>query len=307
MPEQRNKSQNAKRPSPSPHGSRPNPAPNMNHSLNTPADRSASEDTALSAARLLWRHWQDGTVLEALPSGLRPTTRAGGYAVQARLAEVSGQAVSGWKIAATSAAGQAHIDVPGPLAGRLLAGHVDPDGATLPLRGNRMRVAEPEFAFRFERSLPPRARPYETDEVLAAVADLHPSIEVPDSRFTDFARAGEAQLVADNACAGRFVLGPAAPAGWRRLDLAAHAVQARATPNDQPPWQREGTGANVLGDPRVALAWLVNELSLLGIPLMAGGIVTTGTCMTPLPVAGGVAVQADFGSLGRVSARFSEP
>ena len=45
----------------------------------------------------------------------------------------------GWKIAATSAAGQAHIRVNGPLAGRLLSGQIDAEGATLSLDGNRMQ------------------------------------------------------------------------------------------------------------------------------------------------------------------------
>ena len=45
------------------------------------------------------------------------------------------------------------------------------------------------------------------------------AIEVPDSRYDDFVTAGAPQLLADNACADRFVLGPAAPEDWRRIDL----------------------------------------------------------------------------------------
>jgi 2-keto-4-pentenoate hydratase len=44
-------------------------------------------------------------------------------------------------------------------------------------------------------------------EVLEAMDALLPSIEVPNSRFEDFARAGEAQLIADDACAHRFAIG----------------------------------------------------------------------------------------------------
>ena len=35
------------------------------------------------------------------------------------------------------------------------------------------------------------------DEVLAAAGTLHPALEVPDSRFEDFARVGAAQLIAE--------------------------------------------------------------------------------------------------------------
>ena len=40
----------------------------------------------------------------------------------------------------------------------------------------------------------------------------------------------------------------------------------------------------MLGDPRVALTWLANELSALGLALKAGQVVTTGTCLVPLEI-----------------------
>ena len=65
-----------------------------------------------------------------------------------------------------------------------------------------------------------------------------------------------------------------------------------------------GYGRNVLGDPRVALTWLVNELSALGISCEPGQVVTTGTCRLPVTVKPGDVVAADFGAFGRVSCRF---
>jgi 2-keto-4-pentenoate hydratase len=196
--------------------------------------------------------------------------------------------------------------VNGPLAGRLLSGQVDADGATLTLTGNRMRVAEPEFAFRFATALPPRAQPYGVPQVLDAVATLHPALEVPDSRYADFAQAGEAQLLADNACAHRFILGAPAPAGWREIDLRTHRVHGEVFDAKGRRITREGDGSVVLGDPRIALAWLVNELSGLGITLAAGQLVTTGTCMVPLEVLPGDRVRADYGVLGQVAVNFAE-
>lgn len=261
--------------------------------------------THAAAARLLWQHWSSGTKLAALPAELRPADRLAGHAIQAALPGAAQRGVGGWKIAATSLAGQAHIAVSGPLAGRLLRGQMHADGASLSLAGNGMRVAEPEFVFRFGADLPPRGRPYAVDEVLAAVDALHTGLEVPDSRFQDFVQAGEAQLLADNACAHQFVLGPAAPLGWRSIRLATHAVQAQVTHADGSHDRREGSGEAVLGDPCVALAWLVNELSSLGQTVRSGEVVTTGTCMAPLALQPGDRVNADFGVLGRVSARFT--
>lgn len=256
---------------------------------------------ARAASELLVRHWRSGTVLDALPEGLRPATRAEGYAIQAELEKLSAKPLWGWKIAATSTAGQRHIGVDGPLAGRLLTEMVHADGATLPFGANRMRVAEAEFAFRMAHDLPPRAEAYTVEEVLDAVAALHTAIEVPDSRFMDFVTAGAAQLLADNACAHQFVLGPEAPATWRDMDLAAHRVIGRVTGR----LEREGVGANVLGDPRIALAWLANELSRHGMTLAASQVVTTGTCLVPMDVAPSDEITVDYGALGRVRIRFA--
>jgi 2-keto-4-pentenoate hydratase len=152
------------------------------------------------------------------------------------------------------------------------------------------------------RDLPARSHDYTTEEVVDAAGTLHPAIEVPDSRYADFARVGAAQLIADNACAHQFVLGMATSADWRGVDLSQHEVHGRLEGR----LERAGKGANVLGDPRAALTWIANELSRLGVGLRAGEVVTTGTCMQPLDVQPGDHAIADFGVFGRVNVRFSD-
>lgn len=258
-------------------------------------------ETYRTAAAHLWRNWQNHTRLAALPAQCRPADRAEAYAVQAELAAASGQAVVGWKIAATSLAGQQHIGVDGPLAGRLLADRLLAPGASVSLAGNNMRVIEAEFAFRMARDLPPREQAYTQAEVLAAVNTLHPTIEVPDSRYEDFVSAGAPQLIADCACACWLVVGEAMPAHWRSLDLAAHPVRVLRDGSTV----AHGQGANVLGDPRIALTWIANELSRFGPGLKTGDLVTTGTCVAPVPVAPGENMRADFGALGSLEVTLS--
>jgi 2-keto-4-pentenoate hydratase len=253
-------------------------------------------DRIAEAARTLQAHRNLGTKLLALPEAQRPSDRGEGYAVQAFIASQSAQPLFGWKIAATSEAGQKHINVAGPMAGRIIAESVVADGGAASLAGNEMRVAEPEFAFRMKVDLPPREAAYGVREVLEAVDTLHPAIELPDSRYSDFVSAGEPQIIADNACAHQFVLGPAASGNWRAIDLVEEKPVIRLRGE-----RYTGHGRNVLGDPRVALAWLANELRALAITLRAGEVVTTGTCHPPLALKPGDLVDADFGKLGRVS------
>jgi 2-keto-4-pentenoate hydratase len=231
---------------------------------------------------------------------LRPHDRTEAHAIQAAIEKSSAAPLFGWKIAATSEAGQKHINVDGPMAGRILAETVIADGGTASMAGNEMRVGEPEFAFRMLADLPPRPSPYTVAEVLDAVDTLHPAIEIPDSRFSDFVGAGAAQIIADNACAHLFVLGPATSSDWRSLDLVEHKPVITLRGH-----QFIGHGKNVLGDPRIALAWLANELRQLGVTLRSGEIVTTGTCHPPLPIQSGDVFEADFGVIGKVSVRFA--
>ena len=252
------------------------------------------------AAAILWRTRLDQRRIDALPERLRPTSLAEGYAIQDAMVPLARQRVAGWKIAATSKAGQAHIGVTEPLAGRLFQDFILPDGASLPAAPLHMAVAEVEFAFHLGRDLGRVGAPYAMPEVCEAVAALHLAIEVPDARFERFAEIGPAQIAADDAFAAWFALGPKVR-DWQHLDLPNQKV--RLLKNGAV--AVEGIGANALDDPRLALTWLANHLVKRGFPLKAGDIVTTGTCIIPATIAAGDAVVADYPGLGQVSLAFT--
>lgn len=248
------------------------------------------------AAELLWDAWQTGDRLDGLPADVRPRDAAEGMAVQTALAALAGP-VSGWKIAATTAYAQRHLGVPGPLPGALFERFHQLEGAPVPADTMTMGVAEPEFAFRMKADPGPAPS---LGGVLDAVGTMFLALEMPDSRYTDHRAAGGPQLLADVACAGRFVEGRAVP-GWRDLDLPGQAVVLHA---DGAEFAR-GHGGLVLGDPRLALHWLATELARTGHRLRPGDVVTTGTATPPCPIHAGGHVLADFGTLGRVEARFA--
>jgi 2-keto-4-pentenoate hydratase len=271
-------------------------SPNLKKPMNQTSLQLASDH--------LWAAWMDGRTIGALPPELKPLSRTDGYAVQACLLAKTQEALYGWKIAATSLAGQKHIGVDGPMAGRILAERVRPDGAEISLKNNRMSVAECEFAFTMKYTLAPRDIAYTLDEVLKAVASLHPAIEIPDSRYEKFETVGAPQLIADSACAHLFMLGQATTCNWRALNLVNHAVTASVTNRKGELAHHHGVGSNVLGDPRIALQWLANELSAIGVSLEAGQVVTTGTCIVPIPVNAGDHVRVSFGPVGDIEVRF---
>lgn len=253
---------------------------------------SATAQETREAAAALWQAWSSGRPLDALPPDLRPADLDEGYAVQRALDDLAGPA-AGWKIAATSKAGQDHLGATGPMVGRLYELERRKTGSALSVGGMQMRSAEPEFAFVLAEDV---AR---ADDVLAAVGSLVLSIEVPDSRFSDFSRVGVPSLAADAMCGGFFITGPSVD-DWRSLDLASQPARLVCDGREV----SAGSGAAVLGDPREALRWMAGEVLSRGWPLRAGDIVMTGASAPPVPVHAGDALEAVFDGLGSVEVGF---
>jgi 2-keto-4-pentenoate hydratase len=154
------------------------------------------------------------------------------------------------------------------------------------------------LAFVLAKDLKPRKKPYTRAEVAAAVGDLHPAIEIIDSRYTDWLKVTLPELVADLGANGALIVGPAAK-GWRRRDLAALGVTMRAGGKVV----GKGKGGDALGHPLEALRWLANNPATKA-GLAAGEIVTTGTCTGFYRAQAGDKVSCDFGPLGKVSLAF---
>jgi 2-keto-4-pentenoate hydratase len=255
-----------------------------------------TSDLVTAASECLLGHWHRNTRLENLAPRLLPQHKQEAYQVQALIERQTSKPLAAWKLAATSIAGQKHIGVSGPLIGRYIAERVVDSGSVIPFGNNGMKVAEIEFAFRFGKDLLPRPKAYSEEEIFDAVASMHPAIEIPDSRFEHFERVGELSLIADNACANWLCIGVAAPGNWRNLNLAAFTPTGQVHGYDIV----HGKGVNVLGSPRIAMTWFVNELSTLGVTAKAGQFVSTGTCLVPIPISPGDHVTGDFGPFGRV-------
>ncbi len=250
---------------------------------------------AKEAASLLWQAHRSRTPIPALPDDLRPRNISEGYQIQEALVVVADQKPIGWKIGCTSEQAQELLNVDAPFAGRLLANAVVASPARLREGTVTMGIAEAEFAFVLGRDLPARPRGYAIEEVIEAIGELRPAIELPDSRFADWQSLGAPQLIADNGVAAILVLGAPA-ANWQAKALRDQRVSVSINGATV----AEGSGANVLGDPCRALAWLTNEMSKSGTGLKAGEIVSTGSCADIVRIAPGDRIVADFGPIGRV-------
>ena len=252
----------------------------------------------MEAAKLIWNSWENGKKIETLPDKIMPYSRNEAYEIQKQIEIFSKNTILGWKIAATSKDGQNHIGVSGPLAGRIFKEKVTNPSSVIALGYNKMRVAEPEFAFRIGSLIKPNKTLFTSEEVMELVDSLYLAIEFPDSRFNNFSSVGELNLIADNACADQFVISSPIEKDWKKIDFSNFKLSISNSK-----FSYKGIGSNVLGDPRVALTWLVNELSQNNIVLEKDMIVSTGTCSKPIPVVTGDIVTANFGELGEISVK----
>lgn len=247
------------------------------------------------AARLLLEARRGRARLPAIPEDCRPETVEEAYAVQDRLVALMGDGIAGWFLGCTNVEIQRQLGLDGPYFGRLLASALHESPASLAWTAIPDAVLEVEFAFRLAHDLPARAEPYDRDEVAAAVASVHPAIEVVVSQLDDWTGQPIASLIADNGTDGALVIG-AGVSDWRGHDL--RSIEARLTIDGA--GKRRGTGANALGDPLAALAWLANARRARGDGLEAGQVCNTGT-LTSMYFAGpGDQARADFGPLGAV-------
>ncbi|MEV6223621.1 2-keto-4-pentenoate hydratase [Nocardia fluminea] len=136
-------------------------------------------------------------------------------------------------------------------------------------------------------------------DVLAATVAYAPSIELIDSRITDW-KIGLADTISDNASSAGWVLGTArvAPA-----DIDITAIDAVLTRNGEV--IAEGRSDAVLGDPVIAVAWLARKVASFGVRLKAGDIVLPGSCTRAIDARPGDAFHAEFSGLGSVRLNFA--
>jgi 2-keto-4-pentenoate hydratase len=245
-----------------------------------------------------------GQTTDTVPDDLRPRDLATAYRAQdflvGRLLAHYGGTMVGYKIACTSPLAQRMLKVDAPVYGQLISSRVYTSPTHLEAGDFTLRGIEAEFAFKMAQDVPTSDVPYTADTIAAFVGAVCPSIEIVDHRLGGWDRLDAFSLIADNAIHGAWVVGPHRR-DWRTFDLAAHEV--RIIVNGKP--KHQGRGANALGHPLNALAWLANALPIQGRQLKRGEHVTTGVCTDVVYLAeAGDAVQADFGVLGEVHITF---
>ncbi len=240
-----------------------------------------------------------------LPAAIAPRSEAEGVAVQLALAGLFGAAVpAGFKIGATAKRMQDYLGLSGPAGGFMVTQDLHASGATLEWSGLRGPGVECEIAVRLGHDLPPG--PCDAARAAAAVAEISAAIEVVENRYGpppagDLVALGTPTLIADQVYHRAAVLGAPA-AGWREMDLAA--IPGRISIDGEA--RANGTGADLLGHPMQALAWLAaSPVAAAFGGLRAGQVIMLGSVTPPIWLDGPCEASVMFVGLPEVRVRFS--
>jgi 2-keto-4-pentenoate hydratase len=214
--------------------------------------------------------------------------------IRQRVAE--GARVIGHKVGLSSKAMQQMMNVDEPDYGHLLD-EMEVFENT-PVKAGRYLYprVEVEVGFILAEDLP--GADCTEDDVLAATAAFAPSIELIDTRITDW-KIKLCDTIADNASSAGYVLGGARVAP-KELDIKG--IDAVLTRNDEV--VAKGRSDAVLGNPVTAVAWLARKVESFGVRLRKGDIVLPGSCTRAIDARPGDHFVADFDGLGSVQLTF---
>jgi 2-keto-4-pentenoate hydratase len=256
------------------------------------------------AAQFIADHRCQRRALPELPQDLRPPDEAAAYAVQERLhgllqARDHGGAIAGHKIGCTTAVMQAFLRIPNPCAGGVLSGAVQRSPARF-THANFLHVGvECEIVVLLDADLPLAMAPFDRAKVATAVGACAAGMEIVDDRYVDYKSLDTPTLIADDFFDAAVVIGKPNSA-WRELDLGALSGSTRINDIEV----GRGKGADVMGHPLEALAWLANSLAARGQCLMRGQFVFTGSVVETKWVNRGDQVVMRIDGLGEVQASF---
>ena len=262
-----------------------------------PADRSQA-----AARRLLEAH-ERRERFRPLPRELAPRTEEEAYAIQDSFVALRAKklgGVAGYKIALATAEMQRFVGVNAPQAGAMLEFTLHRTPARVRAADYVQLIVEFEIAVEIAEDLPVADAPFLRSRVARAVGGVMPAIELADDRGAVYAELAKhpLELIADNGWNEGAVLGYPVHE-WQNIDLAA--VRGVATINGKA--VGEGTGAQAMGHPLDALAWVADHLARRGRGLLRGDVVITGSLITSKRAKEGELVKFALEGLGDAELR----
>jgi 2-keto-4-pentenoate hydratase len=273
-----------------------------------------------TAAELLWAAERDLAPIDPLTETFPGIDAVDAYEIQLiniRRKIAAGARVRGHKVGLSSPVMQQMMGVDEPDYGHLLDSMILSGKAPIPAGKYCYPRIEVEIGYVLGSALP--GADCTEEDVLAATEYIVPSLELIDSRITNW-QIKLPDTIADNASSAGVILGEArrtpAELAERGVDLAnIEAVlysggagstgAGGSTGGEREVEVARGNTSAVLGNPTWCVAWLARTVASFGVKLEAGHLIIPGSCTRAIDAKPGTAFRAEFAGLGTVTAEFN--
>lgn len=203
--------------------------------------------------------------------------------------------VVGYKAGLTNRAVQARFGVTSPVRGTLLAQMLLKDGAEVPAKFGARPVFEPDLLVVVKHAAIHRAKTHV--EVLGALSEIAPFIELPDLLFAEGEKLTGPLITLINVGARLGVRGRGMPVQPTQAFADALAAMRVTVKDQHGKTLASGGGKAILDHPLNAVLWLAHDLERAGIRLKAGDVLSLGSFTAPLPPKAGTEITVRYEGL----------
>ena len=262
------------------------------------------EDKIDLAAHFIARGRLGPSLIPRPPDDLIPKNVFDGYAVQAEVNRVLRIAklgpVVGHKIGCTTNVMQKFLEIDHPCAGEIFDSTVYSSKTELSLSKFSHVGVECEIAARIGSDMLGLKGPFTAESARLSVSAIMAGIELVDDRYEDYKQLNAATLIGDNFFNVGVVLGEELK-NWKNLNLQSVSGILKVDGIEI----SKGNGADILGNPFEALAWVANHRAKLGAPILSGSFVMLGSVVETVFIDKPCHINIKFDGLKPVSVTFT--
>ena len=245
------------------------------------------------------------SLIPRLSDDLVPQNVFDGYDVQAEVNRILKKAklgpVVGHKIGCTTNVMQKFLEIDHPCAGEIFGSTVYSSKTELSLSKFSHVGVECEIAVRIGSDMLGLKGPFTAQSARLSVSAIMAGIELVDDRYEDYKQLNAATLIADNFFNVGVVLGEELK-NWKNLNLQSISGILKVDGIEI----SKGHGADILGNPFEALAWIANHRAKLGAPILAGSFVMLGSVVQTVFIEKPCRIDIEFDGLTPVGIIFTK-
>lgn len=206
----------------------------------------------------------------------------------------SGTEPLGHKLGLVSEAKQEQLGIQEPIYGHIsaenrLAGEPIPTSEMIAPR------LEAEIGFILEEAI---TAPVSSMDVMTSTRAVVPVVEILESRFKDWTIPSAQDVIADNTSTARLAVGDQLT-DVSDIDLRMESLTVSVNGE----LEATGVGADIMGHPARAVAWLGNRLEDVDESLQEGELVMSGGISAAIDIEPGDVYHIEFGTIGSMELR----